>query len=411
MVKGPFRLVVCSVGVPHPSRDASLAVLYNYLQGLKNRGFEILHVIALVESKGANKEYLESYKNEMCDDAFTVLVWETEELMKPRKHIYSAMHPSALPGEINEKILEYKPDMAFCFDIYGAGLMKDVPVLKLVQVHDLRFHTIWYHSWYFALEHPRRLLGLPFAWVRSNCIRSFYRRVLSTMDRVLVICKSSERVFERMGIHATYVPYAWAVEGQKEPINSLTLPAKPTFLFFGNLRGLGSRSALHFLLDKVYKRLITIWGSKGFDIIMCGAYELPDWVREKVVSKPEILFKGFVEDLPALMRHCHAVLVPISVPVGNRTRIHHAMALGSLVIAHKNTALGNPGLVDGKTCYLAGNSHEFAERMKYAFECPDDSLEIVKRAREFYNSNYRSDVATIKLIGELNQIASKKVGT
>ena len=249
--KGPFRLAVCSVGVPHPSKDASLAVLYNYIQGLKNRGFEILHAIALVESEGANKEYLESYKEEMSDDSFEVVVWKTDSLTKPRKHIYSPLYPVSLPVEVADSILAFQPDAAFCFDIYSAGLMKDVPVLKLVQVHDLRFHTIWYHSWYFALEHPRRLLGLPFAWVRSNCIRSFYRRVLSAMDRVLVICKSSERVFERMGIHATYVPYAWAVEDQKEPINSLTLPAKPTFLFFGNLRGLGSRSALHFLLDKI----------------------------------------------------------------------------------------------------------------------------------------------------------------
>ena len=392
--------MVCSVGVPHPSRDASLAVLYNYLKELKKRGCQILHVIALVESEGANKEYLESYKNEMCDNAFTVSVWETKELTKPRKHIYSALYPVSLPEEIVKGILAYKPDVAFCFDIYSAGLMKDVPVPKLVQVHDLRYMTIFYHALYAMQKGISRLPNLLLSIIRSRSIRAFYCRILESMDRVLVIEKVAEKRFKRLGIEAKYIPYAWK-EGANEG-GVFNPPTKPTFLFFGNLRGLGSRSALHFLLEKVYKQLLHIWGPKGFEIIMCGVHALPDIVQENIKTKPEIIFKGFVEDLSALMRSCHAVLVPISVPIGNRTRIHYAMALGSLVIAHKNTSLGNPGLKNGETCYLASNAREFADRMKFAFEHPEKSQEIVRRACEFYSSNYHPDVATEKLIEEFN---------
>ena len=66
-------------------------------------------------------------------------------------------------------------------------------------------------------------------------------------------------------------------------------------------------------------------------------------------------------DLGVILSGCHALIAPIEVPVGNRSRILTALANGLPVIAHANTALGNPDLISSVNCCLGKNSDEMLE--------------------------------------------------
>jgi hypothetical protein len=131
--------------------------------------------------------------------------------------------------------------------------------------------------------------------------------------------------------------------------------------------------------------------------MLAGRGALPDWVLATIADKPEFQLLGFVEDLAGALANCHAVLAPIDVPVGNRSRILTAMALRGLVIAHANTALGNPDLVDGESCYLASDAPGFAAGMAAAIDDPARRDTLIDRAFRCYDEHYRPDRAASRV--------------
>jgi hypothetical protein len=73
------------------------------------------------------------------------------------------------------------------------------------------------------------------------------------------------------------------------------------------------------------------------------------------------------------------------------------MALRGLVIAHANTALGNPDLVDGETCYLASDAAGFAAAMAASVDDPARRGTIIDHAFHRYSEHYHPDRATSRL--------------
>jgi glycosyltransferase involved in cell wall biosynthesis len=120
-----------------------------------------------------------------------------------------------------------------------------------------------------------------------------------------------------------------------------------------------------------------------------------------LATAPELEHVGFVEDLSGLLGGVHAAIAPISVPIGNRSRILTALAAGTVVVAHENAALGNPDLVDGKTCFLASDAAEFAERMARCVDAPAEAREVAERGRDLYRSHFRPDVAVAAAVDTL----------
>ncbi len=290
----------------------------------------------------------------------------------------------------------FGPQAILCFDILAAWLLVGVTAApRIVWLGDLNFETFLYHALYAARENPLRAVHLPSNFLSCLGWRRLYARVLHDVDQVLVASHSSERALARLGITAEYEPYPWPTEGARE--ETTPLPALPSFLFFGQLTGLGSRSAFHFLMDKVFPLLRERWGEAGFRIMLAGRGAPPDWVLAVIADKPEIERLGFVENLNSVLAICHAVLVPIDVPVGNRSRILTAMAMRSLVIAHANTALGNPDLVDGETCYLAADANGFVHAMVDAVDDPARREAVVDRALRCYRERFHPERAGARL--------------
>jgi hypothetical protein len=127
--------------------------------------------------------------------------------------------------------------------------------------------------------------------------------------------------------------------------------------------------------------------------MIAGIGDLYPWVAQAFKSRPEFECLGFVEDLEGTMKNCHAVIVPIDIPVGNRSRILTAMSSRTLVIAHRNTSLANPDLVDGKTCLLASTANEFVEMMKKAFVRSSEIEAIIHQAHDMYLMKFHPDAA------------------
>jgi glycosyltransferase involved in cell wall biosynthesis len=396
------RLVIVSPGIPHVSRGASTVLFYHYIVGLKQSGFRIMNLL-LLQPDNSTEEDVAAYEREIADgEAFTVLPCRADSFVLSRRGDIRFNGP-AVAGAVAQAA-RFEPDAVLCFDLLSAWVgIQIVNSTKVAWLGDLRFQTEWYHAWYGIKESWRNVRNLPSAFVHCRAWRAIYQEVLRQMDAVVVSAKSSQEHLRRLGIEAAYLPYPWPDINADEAETGIPRPAIPSFLFLGTLTGLGSRSAFHFMLEGVYPEAVRVWGRNGFRISIAGARGLPPWVATELKDRPEFAYLGFVEDIVRVMRECHAVLVPIEVPVGNRSRILTAMSAGVPVIAHANAALGNPDLVDGDTCYLARDSGAFVERMGKTVEQPDEVEHIVRRARTCYENHFAPQAATSLLLAEVER--------
>ncbi len=402
------RVLVCVPGVPHKSRGASSVLFYHYIDQLKRAGFNVLCLL-LIERDAQGDWDAATFKDEVSEAGRCEVEIAVLDYLLRFDRFTGATRPGSLPSASRQRALAFKADWVLCFDLGALAVAKRAGLggRWLVWLGDLAYQAIWAHARYDAMEDWRAFFRMPKIWLICRRWRAAYRRLLADADFVVVSSGSSEAVVKALGVpSARYLPYPWPVDKPFRPVAAFGPRGdQPCFLFCGTLSGLGSRSALHYLLGELYPRLLRLWGQGGFRILITGARSLPPWAMASIGNKREIVFEGFVDDLYARMDQCHAAIVPIDVPVGNRSRIVTAMGYGLLVIAHPNTALGNPALVAGETCLLASAPEDFANHMKSAYEDPRMAERIERAARKAYDHLFAPQAAGLLLVNHIKALS------
>lgn len=399
-------ILVITLGYPHPHRGASSVLFYWYLDALRKSEYRVEHLLLVSPeevSEQAEREYVEAISP---GPRFGVRIFSVPRAQKTRRSGL-ALRAYELPDEVLSHVKSFQPDAVVCFDILAAEMARRMHLDRLlIWLGDLSFQTGIYHAYYDFKTEPREFPGLIRSYLASLLWKRFYFEVLRGQQHVIVSSYSSVARLARLGIASRYWSYPWPGEAPRGGA-VVAKHAKPTFILFGTLAALGSRSAFDFLLKSVYPQLVQAWGEQGFSILIAGMRELPAWVRAEIESRLEFKFLGFVDDLATEVARCHAVLAPISVPVGNRSRIVTAMSMGGLVIAHANTALGNPELVSGDNCLLASSAREFAEHMRFAYASPDLAARLGASGRQTYLRSFEPEVASQRLVQELKSMLSR----
>jgi hypothetical protein len=75
-------------------------------------------------------------------------------------------------------------------------------------------------------------------------------------------------------------------------------------------------------------------------------------------------------------------------------------------VAHGNTALGNPDLVDGVSCYLAETTEGFVNRLRRAVEKPDEAAAVAERGYQVYKTRFSPDAAVPPLVEIVRNITA-----
>uniref|UniRef100_UPI003137E536 glycosyltransferase n=1 Tax=Ferrovibrio terrae TaxID=2594003 RepID=UPI003137E536 len=384
------RISVVSIGLPYPATGASRVVFNSYMKALCAAGLRVSHVILADPGKISAAEQAAYFSDIGAPVNSDIAIIDAVPVMTATR--WTLKRHSNLQ-QATEALRSQSPDAVICFDIDAA--MVAAPLSrprKLVWIGDLHYQTIWYHFLYSVRENLRNLVSSLWILRRIRLWQQIYRETLHGFDDIIVCAYRSVADFRKIGLQARFAPYPWPASAVA-PVVDRSVIQKPSFIFFGRLGGLGSRSSFHFLLEQLYPQLLANWGSQGFVLDICGLDQLPNWVEALLADKLEIRFLGFVPDLEAQMRAYHAMVVPIDAPVGNRTRILTAMANGLPVVAHTHVALGNPSLVDGVTCRLATEAKGFAAALRWCYEQSAEAAALARRARQSWQDEYSPDVA------------------
>ncbi len=408
--KADQRIAFVTIGIPHAMDGASVVLYYHYLKAVVDAGYRV-QVVVVGGKGGLSAESLAALRNslEAADRVEVVTVTSAPAIALPSR-LGIEMDLTG-KEELADKLSIFKPDVVVAMDLPAAILIGKTPAYRTVAwIGDLRFESEWYHFLYNIRERWASLRHLPYALLQRRAWKKIYRTILSGCEEIIVASKSSEKALAKIGIRARFAPYPWPNSQQVDVDYLRQPPQKPTFLFYGHLFGLGSRSSLHFLFSRLYPELQKIWGKGGFDIIVGGREAPPNWAMTIIRERPEFRYIGFIENLTEMLGRVHAAIAPLDVPVGNRSRILTAQAKRALVIAHDNAACGNPYLVDMETCLLAGNAKEFARRMRLAVEDPLVVEGIVARAEASYLETYDPPQAVLHMLAALDGCLSKVAG-
>ena len=386
-----MKVAILSSGVPHPTRGASTVLIFHYIAALRSAGHNLFHAI-LSDSPAPQIETVNAYRTALRpSDESRIEVFPGPPVFEASR--FAVKTNEAKFERLRPAIADFAPDAIVCFDLEAAAAAAPLKAaLKTVWLGDLNFRSMWYNYLYGFREAPLTLRWYPYAFQQMRAWRRIYAASLASFDPIIVSSHSSEADLARIGLRATYRPYPWPVP-ESVPTTPTSQPDLPTFLFFGNLTGLGSRSAFHFMFREVIPQLRKTWPGGGFRILIAGRAELRGWVAERMAATPEIEFLGFVDDLAGLIGRCHAVLAPLDVPVGNRSRILTAMALGGLVIAHENAALGNSSLRDGENALLFGDADRMVEHMTASVRDPARFRSVIAAAQHTYRNEFAPEAA------------------
>ena len=115
-------------------------------------------------------------------------------------------------------------------------------------------------------------------------------------------------------------------------------PAERLFLFSGSLDYLPNTDALRILITEIIPLLLT--AGFRFRIFLCGAHLNSQW-QEVIKAYPNIIYKGFVEQLDKLTAGVDCFINPVTLGSGIKTKLVETLALSQRAIS---TAMGAKGL-------------------------------------------------------------------
>lgn len=398
------KILIISIGYPEPNYGASSVLFFYYINAIKKLNHNTTHLIILDTyevSKEKENKYLQSIKP---NKNFKVKIIISKNIKKKKFQKFQISN-----FELNKNILKFKNlnfDFAICFDIAACWVANKIEISnKLIWLGDLEFLTNYFTALYTFKENRFLIFQLIKSYFMSYFLKKYYYKILKHSDNIIVSSHSSVKQLLKLNLKSKYLPYPWPHKISKSFIKKQSIPS---FLIFGTLNALGSKSGISFLTSMIYPNLLKIWGINKFQILICGMNTLPDWAEKKIRKIPEFKFLGYVDDLEELINSCHAVIVPIPVPVGNRSRILTALSQSSIVIAHKNTSKGNPELVSNKNCFLSEDPEQFVYYMKKTYYEQKTLLSLKKNAYKTYSENFNPNVACKKFVKELKYTMNSK---
>lgn len=393
-----MRIDIVVSGVPSKKRGASTRIFWQYISCLVIYGFEV-RLISLTSNEQEELDLIEFERELFSAGKFKAVNVKLAEVVIRSKRTKIEIDRSA-QTHVSAVLCNDPAEIVVIFDLSAALLAsEEFPGKRIIWLGDLASEVNWYDGILRIRKgNPIDILRFGTVLIRQRQLYALYRIALEKSFRIIVASHSSLKTIEKLGFSAVFLPYPWPGKKQTDIGSSEVESKEPKYLMFGNLSGLGFRSQWDFLFTKIYPRAKKVFGPGKFTIEIGGINKAPKWIISEISKRPEIKWLGMIEDLESAMASAHATLVPLSVPVGNRTRIVTAQANRCLVIAHKNVSAGNPFLVNGFNCLLAESSAEFVSHMVKAYQDKNFAEIIKNNAEDFYMKTNATEVANKNFI-------------
>ena len=351
---------------PSEKDGASLRVYHEYIKFFVDDSFEV--TIVYFAKKNEQQLKFDFKKN------VNVIPLPKETHLLPNRF--------KLINDLNEQITiegilrKFKIQCVVAFDIVAISqLTNATKIPKIGWLGDLRYLTNKFNFFFSVKENLMNIKSFFYNFVQNILIRKFYQIHLKKLDKIIVSSSSSVRELSKLNFESSFLPYPWPEKFSKR---DLTINI-PTFLFFGNLSGLGSRSSIIELIKEIYPKMKKKFGDNKFKILIGGINFKNSYLNKIDLNQfPELKFIGYIKNLEKIASQCNAFIFPGKVPIGNRCRLLTCLASEVLIIVSESVTFGNNYLKNKYNSLIAKNTNEFIDHMFFSFYNPE-TCKVIKK--------------------------------
>ena len=178
---------------------------------------------------------------------------------------------------------------------------------------------------------------------------------------------------------------------------------KARILMIGHLRGIGTISGLHLLVPSILPLLTEALGEDGFEVHVVGGQEPPEEFREGL-AHPAVRLRGQITDPANEFFAADVLLAPNPTVTGASARILSGLTFGNCIVAHTDSLVGIPELIDGENSLLATTGLEHAEAVLRALGDAELRDRLGDGARTLFEQAFDAPVAAARIVSELERL-------
>lgn len=173
----------------------------------------------------------------------------------------------------------------------------------------------------------------------------------------------------------------------------------------GNVNATANRYGLNYLADEILPRLENKLKDRvNYEVHIMGPGKMNPYLLNKL-QRPEVKIRGYVDDVDqeifkAAIFLClnNACLFKVT-----HTRFLHAWSLGSCVVAHKDSRLSMPEILDGKNALLGESPDEITDKIVKAIFDPALCQKIGEQGYQTFKNYFTAEKVSPKIAQKIRE--------
>jgi len=341
---------------PDPSGSGAARRFWANIKALESIGYNIVRIqfIHGASSDGDMIVLLPEWKRPNRKDWFgyQYIKW-VYPLFRPQAYFF----PQFDADTANKFLLlinKFKPDLLFFEHSapWVAGAQLDLSIPSILSIHD--FDDVLKGAKRINYLKRERAKGIrrSFAILREKwgafCLRRYSFELFRKSNKVLTCSQSDFDALIRMGINVAYVPIpvfqvpdktnhqqvAHKLEGKNSRKGLIKI------VHVGGLSGSHNSKGVSWFLNQCLPIINHDIQEQKFEFHFIGSTDNASEDIMKYKDQPNLVFRGFVEDIEKELTEADFAIVPPGYPTGFRTKIPEAFAFGLPVITGMKDAYG-----------------------------------------------------------------------
>lgn len=187
---------------------------------------------------------------------------------------------------------------------------------------------------------------------------------------------------------SVYVPNTWVMPQLAEGSLRRTMPESSPFKIvasIGKQHGTANSLGFEYLLESLLPELRLALKDLEFELHVFGSGE-PHRALAPLWTEPEVIRRGFVDDLDSEIAGSHAFLILNNATEFNvcHTRYVYAWTVGSCLVGHDNVTKSMPEFRNGENALLGKNAREIAGLLRLAYLDQNLAAKVAAGGRRTY---------------------------
>ncbi len=392
-----MRILQVTNKVPYPAKDGGAIACMNLAKGFSQLGHELTILSMNTQEHPIDIDEIPEEIRHIAD--FRIIdvpprisvYWSFINLLFSKKPYNAIRFISRSFSKELKKLLTEKT-----FDVIQLEGLYVCPYIPAIRKKTnawivYRAHNIESEIWERTAQNAKGLKQLYLKNL-SKRILKFETSLLNQYDLLVPITARDETILETLGNCRPSFVSQTGIENSVVP-SSKNLEY-PSLFYLGSLEWTPNQEGLVWFIEKCWPVLHKKYPCLKFYIAGRNA---PVWMKKKL-ERPNIVFKGEVDDAYEFMNSKAIMIVPLFSGSGMRVKIVEGMALGKSIVT---TPVGAEGIKveDGKHLLISQSVTEYINAVSILTE--DKALfdQTGKNAIEFVHQNFDNLAIAEKLIG------------